>query len=34
MDGLFKVSDKTYTLDNLHLQHWDENEKYIIVSFI
>jgi DNA/RNA endonuclease G (NUC1) len=34
MNGLFKVSDKTYTLSNLHPQHWEENEKSIIVLFI
>ena len=31
---LFKVGDKTYTLGNLHPQHWEENEKSIIVVFI
>jgi hypothetical protein len=34
MNGLFKVSDKTYTLGNLHPQHWEENKKSIIVLFI
>jgi hypothetical protein len=34
MNGLFKVSDKTYTLGHLLPQHWEENEKSIIVLFI
>jgi hypothetical protein len=28
------ASDKTYTLGNLHPQHWEENEKSTIVLFI